>query len=204
MKNKLLTFLILTFFSFGLLQAQTPMTKEERDYAVEHLKSSANEMKKALKGLTEEQLKFRPNAESWSIEECVKHIMLSEENIWNGFVEAPMANDPDPSRRSEVKMTDEQITGMMGNRSQKVKTFGPFEPGNRTEDVKSTIDDFKTLRGEHLEWTKNTDEDLRNRYAETPFGVIDSYQAIIFMSSHTSRHVMQMKEIMADANFPSK
>ena len=204
MKTKLFTFLILSFFSFGLLQAQTPMTKEERDYAVKHLKTTASEMTKALKGLSDEQLKFKPNAESWSVEECVKHIMLSEMNIWGGFVDAPMATEPDDSRRSEVKMTDEQVTGMIENRSQKIKTFPPFEPELRPEVLKVTVKEFKNLRGDHVKWTKKTDADLRNRYAEAPFGVIDSYQAIIFMSAHTRRHVMQMKEVMADPNFPSK
>ena len=179
------------------------MTKEERNYATEHLNATANETMKAIEGLSKEQLKFKPNTESWSIEECIKHIMLAEINVWGGFVDAPMATEADASRRSEVKMTDAEVTGIMESGSQKLSTLEFFEPKLRPESFDVTIKEFKNLRDEHLNWTKKIDADLRNHYAETPFGVIDVYQAIMFMSVHTRRHVVQIKEVMASPNFPS-
>ncbi len=180
------------------------MTKGERDFAVELLNATANETLKAIEGLSEEQLKFKPNPESWSIEECVKHIMLSEIGVWGGFVEASMATEPDSSRRSEVKMTDLEVAGMFDNRSQKVTTFDVFDPKLRPEALEITIKEFNELRTEHLNWTKKIDADLRNRYAETPFGVIDVYQAIIFISAHNRRHVLQIKEVIINSNISSK
>ncbi|MGL1888474.1 MAG: DinB family protein [Reichenbachiella sp.] len=179
------------------------MTTEERNYTTEHLNATANETMKAIEGLSAEQLKFKPSTESWSVEECMKHIMLAEINIWGGFVDAPMATEPDASRRSEVTMTDAQVTGIMEVGSDKIVTLEYFDPKLRPEAVEVTIKEFKDLRDEHLDWTKKIDGDLRNHYAETPFGVIDVYQAINFISVHTGRHAVQIKNIIANANFPS-
>lgn len=180
------------------------MTKEERDYTTKHLNATANETMKVVEGLSEEQLKFKPNPESWSIDECMKHILLSEINIWGGFVDAPMSSEPDATRRSEVKMTDAEVTGIMEIGSDKLVTLEYFEPNLRTEANDISLKEFKDLRNEHLSWTKKTDANLRNHYAETPFGLIDVYQAINFISVHTGRHAMQIRNVKANPNFPLK
>jgi hypothetical protein len=33
---------------------------------------------------------------------------------------------------------------------------------------------------------------------------MDSYQAIILMATHTARHTAQIKEVQANANYPTK
>lgn len=180
------------------------MNKEERNHTIEHLNATANETMKAIEGLSEEQFKFKPSPESWSVEECFKHIMLAEVNIWGGFVDAPMSSEPDASRRSEVEMTDAEVTGIMESGSDKLITLEYFDPKLRPEAIDITIKEFKDLRSKHIDWTNKTDANLRNHYAETPFGVIDVYQAIHFISVHTGRHAVQIKNVKAHANFPSK
>lgn len=186
------------------LKAQTEITKDERQFAISHLKSTQSDMLKVLKGLSDEQLNFKPNAESWSIAECLRHITISESALWGNFVEGPMKVAADPSKRSEVQMSDEQLIGVIESREQKVKTFAPFEPQNKPEPVKDVIKEFKKLRAEHIKFAKKTDADLRNHYGTLPFGTIDTYQAILFMSGHTKRHTDQMKEVMASASFPKQ
>ncbi|OEK04687.1 DinB family protein [Roseivirga misakiensis] len=186
------------------LQAQTKITKEERTAAIKYLKDTENEMMKVLKGLSDEQLNFKPDAGSWSVAECLRHITISESSLWANFVTGAMATEADPSRRSEVQMTDEQIMGVIESREQKVKTFPPFEPENKTESVKEVIKEFKSLRAEHIKFMKKTDADLRNHYGTLPFGTIDTYQAVLFMAGHTKRHTDQMKEVMANASFPKQ
>lgn len=201
MKRVSLTLMSLLLVMSVTLRAQS-ISDEERKFAVKYLTDTKNEMMKTIKGLSEEQLNFKPNAESWSVAECVKHITISEGALWQNFVTTPMQADADPSRRSEVQMSDEQLMGLIESRDQKVKTFAPFEPDNRPEPLKETLKDFKKLRDEHIKFAKKTDADLRNHYGALPFGTIDTYQAILFMAGHTKRHTDQMKEVMASANFP--
>jgi len=199
-----LTLLAALFFAVLSLNAQNGMTDEERKFAVKYLNDTQNDMLKLMKGLSEEQLNFKPNAESWSVSECLKHIAISEQNLWAAFVETALGTDPDPSKRSEVGMSDEQLMGLIESRAQKVQTRAPFEPQNKPEPTKEVIKEFKKLRGEHIKWTKKSSDDLRNRYGQLPFGTIDAYQALLFMAGHTKRHTDQMREVMADANFPQK
>ena len=176
------------FFAALSLNAQSGMTDDERKFAVKYLTDTQNDMLKVMKGLSEEQLNYKPNAESWSVSECLKHIAISEQNLWAAFVEAALAQEPDPAKRSEVGMSDEQIMGIIESRAQKVKTFAPFEPSNKPESTKEVMKEFKKLRAEHIKWVKKSEDDLRNRYGTLPFGTIDAYQAILFMSGHTKRH----------------
>lgn len=196
------TLLFFAAMLFAVVSVSAQMTDEERKFAVKHLSDTQKDMMKVLKGLSEEQLNYKPDADSWSVAECVKHIALSEQNIWAGFVGAGLAQDPDASKRSSVAMSDEQLLGIIESREQKVKTFAAFEPTAKPEPLKEVLKEFKTLRGEHIKFTKKSTDDLRNRYAQVPFGTIDVYQAIIFMSGHTKRHTDQMREVMASAGFP--
>ena len=204
MKRSLLFLALITFFGSGFIQAQSGMTDEERKRAVKHMSDTQDDLFKTIKGLSDEQLNFRVVEDSGTVAECIRHMTISENTIWAGFVEAPLATDPDPSRRSEVTMTDDQILGIIESRAQGVRTSAPFEPENKPEPLDQVLKEFKQMRADHIKFTKKTKEDLRNRYGTLPFGTIDAYQALLFMSGHTRRHIDQIKEVMASANFPEK
>lgn len=201
MKKSLLV-LVALFLASTVLKAQSGMTDDERKFAVKYLTDTKSEVVKLVKKLSDEQLNYKPDADSWSVAECLKHIAISEQNIWAGFVDASLAQDPDPSKRSGVSMSDEQLIGIIESREQKVKTAPPFEPQNKPEAADVVLKEFQKLRDEHIKFAKKSDEDLRNRYGQLPFGTIDAYQAIIFMAGHTRRHYEQMKEVMASDGFP--
>lgn len=179
------------------------LTNSERDFAVKHLQESKANLLNKVKGLSEAQLNFKASPESWSIAECVEHIAISENMIW-GMAQGALKAEADPAKHSEVKMTDDGIIGMITNRDQKVKTQEPFEPKNTFGSYKETLKAFTTTRDEHIGYVKKTSDDLRNHYNEFPFGLVDTYQTILFMSGHTKRHTAQIEEVMANANYPKK
>lgn len=181
--------------------AQPKGNNDDRKTLLTNLKNSQKELLSTVKGLTTEQLNFKPSPDAWSIAECVEHIAITEESIF-GMVGMGMKENADPSRRGEVKMTDEQITGLITSREQKVKTREAFEPSNSFGSYEEALAAFNERRKSNMKYAQTTQDDLRNHYAEFPFGVVDSYQVILFMSGHTVRHTAQIKEVMADANFP--
>jgi hypothetical protein len=93
---------------------------------------------------------------------------------------------------------------MTEDRSQKVKTGEAFEPSGKYGSLEETVEEFKAKRKDHIEYVQNTQDDLRNRYQELPFGTVDAYQILLFMSGHTERHVQQMEEVMDDMDFPEE
>ncbi len=188
---------VLVSFTAGTVK----LTDAERDMAVKKLTNSQKEMLNALDGLSDAQLNYKPDAETWSLAEITEHLAITENMIF-GMVTESLKTPADPSRRGEVKMTDEQILGFIEDRSTKIKTQEPMEPTGQFGDFESTLEAFKDSREDHIVYIKDTDDDLRNHYAQFPFGTLDGLQVVLFMAGHTDRHVQQMHELMSDADFP--
>lgn len=192
---------ILALVSF---QADPSISKQERKYAAGFLKDSEKNAMKALGNLSEAQLKYKPAPDKWSIQECMMHIAASEKMLWtmtDGLIKGPAT----PEKRADIKVTDEQVSKMVEDRTNKVKTGAPLEPQNtgfRTID--EAIASFKGERAKLIDYVKNTNADLRNHVTNLPFGAVDAYQLILFIGAHTNRHVLQMREVMADPGFPKK
>ncbi|WP_370086754.1 DinB family protein [Ekhidna sp.] len=182
--------------------AQNTLNPDERKRAIAHLKETENNLVSLTRGLSEQQLNFKEDDTAWSIAECVEHIAISEKNLI-GMIQMSLKEDSDPSKRSEVQMTDDQILGLIESREQKVKTRTEFEPTNSFGSYAETMKTFRERRKANLQFVKSTREDLRNHYLQFPFGLIDSYQGILFMSGHTRRHTDQIKEIMSSEGFPN-
>lgn len=201
MKNLILTFVVLALISFKT--ADTTLSAEERKFAVDQLTQSKEHLLKSVKGLSADQLNFKATPTSWSIAECAEHIAISEGMIW-GMVDGALKQAADPTKRSEIKMSDAQIVGMITDRTNKVKTKEMFEPSNKFGSHAGAVKEFVAKRDGHVEYVKTTQDDLRNRYSTLPFGTIDTYQVILFLASHSERHTKQIEEVLANVNFPKK
>jgi len=198
--QKLLLFLVVfAAMSFDLFSPG--LSDSERKYASKLLQETKDDLLKKVKGLTPEQLNFKPDATSWSVAECVEHIAISENNIW-GFAQMSLQQPADPSKRSEVKMTDDGIVTMITDRTNKVKTQEAFKPTNKFGSFDATLNEFKMKRDEHIKYIGNTSEDLRNHYNDFPFGKLDVYQTILFMAAHSRRHTVQIEEVIKNPGFP--
>jgi hypothetical protein len=191
-----------TLLMLSFLIADNPISKKERNYATRLLKETEKGVKEQIKGLTEAQLKFKPASDRWSIEECIKHIAASEEMLWQ-MTDATIKAAANPEKRSEIKLTDEQLIKKIEDRSMKIKTTEKLMPENISfKDTEEAFESFKKNREKLIEYVKSTDDDLRNHVATLPIGMIDSYQLILFIAAHTNRHIKQIIEVKADANYP--
>lgn len=202
MKNNVFTgvLMLLSLFTFRGA-AQTQLTEEEREKAIAYLEKTKSDLHTAVNGLTEEQLNFKATRESWSVAQCVEHIAKTENALF-GIVNASLKTKPDPSLRKEVKMTDEEMVSLIIDRSTKVKAREDLQPKNEFGSSEATLKAFNESRDSHIEFVKTTNEDLRNRYFDFPFGKFDIYQVVLFLSGHAERHTKQIAEIKEEGNFP--
>jgi hypothetical protein len=178
------------------------ITKEEKTFADKLLKDTQKGVFDAVKGLSEAQLKFKPAPDRWSVEECVKHIAISETNLW-GMVDGTLKQAANPEKRIDIKMTDDQVVKGLEDRTNKIKTADAFKPENTP--FKSTDDalaSFKQNRKKLIDYVKGTNDDLRNHVAASPIGTYDAYQLILLIGAHSNRHTQQIEEVKADPNFP--
>lgn len=201
MKKNLLVIACMAFMG-SISFAQDAITEEEREKVMQHLSDTYSELLTTVNHLSDEQLNFKPEEGAWSVAECVEHLAISENNLFGAF-EMAMQNEADPSLRSEVKMTDDQILGFIESREQKIKTSEEFEPSGKFKSYEGSLEAFDERRKSNMDYVESTEEDLRNHYFDFPFGKLDAYQVLLFMSGHTKRHTDQIKEIMANENFPA-
>lgn len=201
MKKLLMVIIILGLVSF---QAEPTISKKERKSAAAFLKDSEKNVMKALGNLSEEQLKYKPAPDQWSVQDCMMHIAASEKMLW-GMVDQALKAAANPDKRAEIKWSDEQVMKNLEDRSTKVKTFAPLEPQNTGfHTVDEAVASFRENRGKLIDYVKSTQADLRNHVSALPVGSFDAYQMILFIGAHSNRHVLQMQEVMNNPGFPKK
>ncbi len=204
MKNlKLLSLAVALVIASGFRSLDGTVTEAERKMAIDYMTETKARLIKDVSGLTTEQLNFKATPTSWSVAECLEHIAFSEGALF-GMLQGTLKEAANPARRSEVKMTDEQVKGMISSRERKVKTQEAFEPKNQFGSADGSLKEFIAKRDSNIEFTKTTQEDLRNHYAVMPFATFDSFQVLVFIAGHSARHTAQIEEVMANANFPKK
>ncbi|MEN9569162.1 MAG: hypothetical protein RL172_393 [Bacteroidota bacterium] len=200
MKKLLCLLTIVTAFAF--VSAPTGISKKEKKIASKFLKESQKMVEAAVNGLSQEQLTFKPGPDKWSIEDNIKHIASTETGLWQ-MVDGNIKQAANPDKRTEIKWTDEQVMQNIQDRTNKVKTFAPFEPQNTGfKTLADAMASFKDNRGKLIDYVKTTDADLRNHVATLPVGSFDCYQMLLFIGAHSNRHIAQINEIKADPNFP--
>src|SRR5215204_3701053 len=127
MKGLLLILPLALLMSFSVTDAT--ITKKERRFAKDHLKETRKELVKTVEGLTAAQLSYRTDSARWSVEDCLKHIAMAEMGLWK-TIQDGLSQAPNPEKRAEIKMTDEQLLKGIVDRSTKFQTVEQLEPRN--------------------------------------------------------------------------
>ena len=199
---KKLAILVSAFLLFGFTTKDGTISKKERKSAIDLLKDTEKGVIKAVAGLSEAQLNFKPAPDKWSVEDCVKHIATTEQSLWQ-MTNGAIQQAGNPEKRADIKATDEEVIKMTENREHKVKTAPSMEPQNTPyKSLAEALASFKTDRAKLINYVKTTDADLRNHVITMPPGSFDSYQMILLIAAHSNRHTQQIEEVKADPDFP--
>jgi hypothetical protein len=173
---------------------------KERRIALNLMKNTKADVLQSLKGLSKKQLDFKPAPDKWSAKECIYHIAVSENSLWQ-WLETSLQSAANPEKRSLITLTDEQLIQAMEDRTHKVKTSASLEPQNAPyKSLIQALDDFKKKRTNHIEYIQSTTEDLRDHIVQTPFGWVDCYQLCLVIASHSKRHMQQIDEIKEEVS----
>jgi hypothetical protein len=201
-------FLMATALLLGIaaVPVENTLAEKDRQFVVKNLKQTQKALLKSIKKLSDAQLNFKPAPDKWSIKECVQHLALAEAGLWQ-WIQGTLKSPANPEKRANIKMTDADLLKGVANRQQKAQAPENFQPKNaQWATVDETIQAFKAERATHIEFMKGSGaDDMRNHVAtETPLGALDSYQLVLLLSAHTSRHTEQINEIKAYPGFPKE
>lgn len=202
MKN--FTFVLAAFLLSSWTIDDSTIMAEDKAFLLDYFEETSQNLISVVKDLNPGQASFQPADDSWSIAQCLEHIILTEKTFFE-TVKETMAQPANPDKRSEIKASDQEIIQGMTDRSQKVKTSDNLQPTGSFGDLKATLKAFKKQRKQVRKYIKGfSEEELRNHVMDTFFGPLDVYQFMLMMAAHSSRHTIQAEEVIAHEDFPGE
>jgi hypothetical protein len=179
--------------------AAGPLTPGERQRLLAHLAMTEDWLVGELAGLSYAQLTFKSAPDKWSIRDVVEHLAIAEPQYW-ADLEKSMKEPVKDGYKPQV--TDEQMLWYGIDRGNRQRTGDARVPDGRFSTAQDALASFRKLRRTMLDMAERTQEDLRGR----PFmgGGQDVYQWFLMISTHSQRHILQIREIKADPKYPKK
>ena len=176
--------------------AQAQMKEIDRQRLLAHFDMTESWLVSELQGLSQAQLKFRMALDSWSIMDVVEHLAIAEPQYW----ERVQNSMKQPPNTEKLEGTDAGILWYGVDRTNRATTGEARVPKGRFSSVTESLGEFRKLRSTMKDYAKTTSDDLRLR--KTLEGTIDVYQWFLMISTHSQRHILQIREIKAHASYP--
>ncbi len=191
------TLLASLFAALLVVPAGAEPTKPiDRQRLLAHLAMTESWLASELAGLTPAQVTHRPGAGSWHILDVVEHLAIAEPQYWK-MVQDSMQQ---PSAGT-IEATDADILWYGIDRTERSRTGEAREPKGKYKDVQSALEDFRALRVTIRNFATDNQDDLRGR--KLVEGNMSVYQWLLMISTHSQRHILQIREIKASAGFPA-
>ena len=178
--------------------AAAPMVPRERERLVAHLEMTSSWLADEVSGLTPAQLRFHPAPGAWSILENVEHLAVCEPIYWQDLRKAMDAPPAKPKR----PRSDEGVLWYGIDRTERQKALAAEDSKGQLRDLEPGMEVLRKLRARLLEYARTTNDDLRGHLVERE--QCDAYQWFLLISTHSQRHILQIREIKANPKFPRR
>jgi uncharacterized damage-inducible protein DinB len=203
MKKLLLPFaLLLVLASAATRLGPGTLSPDERKFAIDYYIRTRDKLLADVKGLSQNQLNWKADTSRWSVYQCTEHIALSERLFWQ-WIQMTEHQPAAPDKRSEDKVTADELIAGMTDRSHKFQAPEMLRPGSQFSGEEAALQAFVLRRDSTIEYIKATQDDLKDHFVNHPlFGTVDLYQVLILLAAHSARHTLQLEEVMASPGFP--
>ena len=181
--------------------AQT-LSPDERRFVVDLLETNAIKFLADIEHVSDEQWKFKPASNAWSVAEVAEHITLSEGLLYS-IVQKTLLAPADDAKAKTLTGNETQLLVSVMDRSVKAQAPEVIKPTGRFATKNGLIEAFKIARDQTINYVKTTQDPLKNHVARHPaFGELTTYQWLVFIAGHANRHVAQLEEVKTNSNFP--
>jgi DinB family protein len=192
-----LLFASLAVVLLALPAGAAPLTPVDRQRLLAHLAMTESWLVTEVAGLTPAQQTYRRAPGTWHILDVVEHLAVAEPQYWK-MVQDSMAQ---PASAAGISATDDDILWYGIDRARRDRTGDAREPKGKYQDVPSALQDFRTLRATITSFATDTQDDLRGR--KLVEGNMSVYQWLLMISTHSQRHILQIREVKDAAGFPA-
>jgi hypothetical protein len=168
----------------------------DKQRLLSHLDMTESWLVSELEGLSHSQLTFKMTPGSWTIMEVVEHLAIAEPQYWQRVQDSMKQ----PAAEKKAEATDAGILWYGIDRTNRAKTGEARVPHGQFKTVQDSLAAFRKLRGTIRTYASTTQEDPRSRMLLE--GNMDVYQWLLMISSHSQRHILQIREIKAHGSYP--
>lgn len=199
MRNMLCAFVVAALAA----QAQ-PISRQDREFGANYLRETRKQFLDSVAGLSEAQWRFKPAPNVWSIAECAEHITLGEDSVFQ-LAQDALKEPAAPEKKAAISGKDAMVIKIITDRSKKAQAPGFLRPKSRFKTKDELLETFLKSRNAHIEYLESTQDGLRDHFGEDEdVGVIDSYQFLLLMAAHSSRHTQQILEVKQNPGYPKQ
>jgi DinB superfamily len=175
------------------------MTESEREFATKQLQEGRDAVLRAIDGLADAQVRFKPQPDRWSIADCVEHLAAAEDLLFDLIAKG--APNPDGVPLDPAK--EGRLVAAIVDRSRKFAAPAALRPHAHFESPAAAVKHFCDSRERSLAYTRGCSDDLRRLFTPHPLlGEIDCYRCLLLLALHPTRHAAQIEEIKQHPQFP--
>jgi hypothetical protein len=176
--------------------AGEPMKAGDRQQLLAHLEMTESWLMSELNGLSPAQLTYRMTPESWSITDVTEHLAIAEPQYWQRVQDSMKQ----PATTEKLEATDAAILWYGIDRTNRQKTGEARVPHGTFKTAADALATFRKLRSTMRDYAQSTSDDLRSR--KLLEGNMDVYQWFLMISTHSQRHILQIREVKAHSGYP--
>jgi len=196
----LITLLVITGLA-GTINDDS-ITKPQRKYAIGLMKESYRDIIESVNKLSGQQLNFQTSTNSSSIKEFIFQFAATEKYLWQKFENA-MKNQANPEKRSNIKISDDQIANLEEDVLLKALSTGDgFAKKTSPASLVKTAETIKNQRQDYIKYMRTTTEDLRNHVVQLPSGWVDCYQLYLLITRYSFYISQKITALKSDPAFP--
>jgi hypothetical protein len=170
------------------------MEQAEKLEVLRKLQTGRDALGEALAGVDGAMAARKPSHGSWSILDCVEHVVVTERYLLTRLEASALADQPFEKWRREAK-----IAALASDRMRRIEAPGQAHPHGRFVTVAEALAAFDATRAEVGQWVENCDSDLRCMMTDHVLieGPVTCSEMLIMIAAHPARHAKQIQEIRA-------
>ncbi|MGB8509202.1 MAG: DinB family protein [Pyrinomonadaceae bacterium] len=158
----------------------------------------------SVEGLSDEQGRFRPTPEAWSVAEIVEHLSLIERQMMQLFIGMTKKAEDGGLLRGDAQefapvSLEEFAERARGEKYQAPETMRPTGSASISDSLEGLRQTRAAIR--ELQPRLEKIDGTALHYPHPAFGPLNLYQWLAFIGAHEERHLRQLKAVKRSPDF---
>jgi len=170
----------------------------DKPFLLTQLQETRDIFLNSFAGVTEDQARMKPAADSWSVLDTVEHLTAAE------TLHLKLISTQRTPRPADAPNREQGFLQMIPNRTHKMEAPETARPIGRFATLAAAAEQFKTTRAGVIEFLEQYTDDLRASEVKHPHpaaGMVSICEMLVAVAMHAKRHAAQIEEIRNRLDF---